>query len=100
MVSLCLETSDFAWLIFTDAGITTASFYRDIACACSWTVCWRRWRHWSARHGKLMGAIAGAFFALALVGFRAKGMLVLYASFAYGFILFDSVSLIRSGLVS
>ncbi|MGB2392345.1 MAG: MFS transporter, partial [Pseudomonadales bacterium] len=35
-----------------------------------------------------IGAIAGAFFALALVGFRAKGMLVLYASFAYGFILF------------
>ena len=34
------------------------------------------------------GAIVGSFLALLLVGYRAKGMLVLYASFAYGFILF------------
>ena len=34
------------------------------------------------------GAIAGSFVALFLVGYRAKGMLVLYASLAYGFILF------------
>ena len=34
------------------------------------------------------GAILGSFLALLLVGYRAKGMLVLYASFAYGFILF------------
>lgn len=33
-------------------------------------------------------AIVGSFVALFLVGYRAKGMLVLYASFAYGFILF------------
>ena len=34
------------------------------------------------------GAIVGSFVALLLVGFRAKGMLVLYASLAYGVILF------------
>ena len=34
------------------------------------------------------GAILGSFIAVLLVGFRAKGMMVLYASFAYGFFLF------------
>ena len=33
------------------------------------------------------GAILGSFFAMLLVSYRAKGMLVLYASFAYGVLL-------------
>ena len=52
-VSLRLETSDFARLIFTRCR----DHHRlvlpgDITCACSRAVCRRRWRHWSARHSK------------------------------------------------
>ena len=76
-------------LFLLDAGITTASFYREILPVLALGL----FAGGAGVTGLLgtansLGAIAGAFFALALVGFRAKGMLVLYASFAYGFILF------------
>ncbi|MGB1617276.1 MAG: MFS transporter [Pseudomonadales bacterium] len=76
-------------LFLLDAGITTASFYREILPVLALGL----FAGGAGVTGFLgtansIGAIAGAFFALALVGFRAKGMLVLYASFAYGFILF------------
>ncbi len=76
-------------LFLLDAGITTASFYREILPVLALGL----FAGGAGVTGLLgtansLGAIAGAFFALALVGFKAKGMLVLYASFAYGFILF------------
>ena len=75
-------------LFLLDAGITTASFYREILPVLAFGL----FAGGAGVTGLLgtansLGAIAGAFFALALVGFRAKGLLVLYASFAYGFIL-------------
>ena len=76
-------------LFLLDAGITTASFYREILPVLALGL----FAGGAGVTGLLgtansLGAIAGAFLALALVGFKAKGMLVLYASFAYGFILF------------
>ena len=72
-----------------DAGITTASFYREILPVLALGL----FAGGASATGMLgaansTGAILGSFLALLLVGFRAKGMLVLYASFAYGFILF------------
>ena len=77
-------------LFLLDAGITTASFYREILPVLALGL----FAGGAGVTGFLgtansVGAIAGAFFALALVGFRAKGMLVLYASFADGFVLFS-----------
>jgi MFS family permease len=76
-------------LFLLDAGITTASFYREILPVLALGL----FAGGAGVTGLLgtansLGAIAGAFIALALVGLKAKGMLVLYASFAYGFILF------------
>ena len=85
-VSLRLETSDFARLILLDAGITTASssarYYGALGClpaALASQVC-------SAQQIRWVPSLA--FFALALVGFRA-GDAGAFASFAYGFILFE-----------
>lgn len=76
-------------LFLLDAGITTASFYREILPVLALGL----FAGGASATGMLgaansAGAIVGSFVALFLVGFRAKGMLVLYASFAYGFILF------------
>ena len=76
-------------LFLLDAGITTASFYREILPVLALGL----FAGGAGATGMLgaansTGAIAGSVFALLLVSFRAKGMLVLYASFAYGFFLF------------
>jgi len=76
-------------LFLLDTGITVASFYREILPVLALGM----FAGGAGATGMLgaansTGAIVGSFVALALTGFRAKGMLVLYASFAYGFILF------------
>ena len=76
-------------LFLLDIGITTASFYREILPVLALGL----FAGGASATGMLgaansTGAILGSFLALLLVGYRAKGMLVLYASFAYGFILF------------
>ncbi len=76
-------------LFLLDAGITMASFYREILPVLALGM----FAGGASATGMLgaansTGAIAGSFLALLFVRFRAKGMLVLYASFAYGFILF------------
>ncbi len=76
-------------LFLLDAGITTASFYREILPVLALGL----FAGGASATGMLgaansTGAIFGALLAAFLVGFKAKGMLVLYASFAYGFCLF------------
>lgn len=76
-------------LFLLDAGITTASFYREILPVLALGL----FGAGASATGMLgaansTGAIVGAFVALLFASYRAKGMLVLYASFAYGFILF------------
>lgn len=76
-------------LFLLDTGITVASFYREILPVLALGL----FAGGASATGILgaansTGAIAGSFLALLLLGYRAKGMLVLYASFAYGFILF------------
>jgi len=76
-------------LFLLDIGITAASFYREILPVLALGL----FAGGASATGMLgaansTGAILGSFLALLLVGYRAKGMLVLYASFAYGFILF------------
>ncbi len=76
-------------LFLLDAGITTASFYREILPVLALGL----FAGGASATGMLgaansTGAILGSFIALLLVGVRAKGMLVLYASFTYGIILF------------
>jgi predicted MFS family arabinose efflux permease len=76
-------------LFLLDTGITVASFYREILPVLALGL----FAGGASATGLLgaansAGAIAGSFLALLLVGYRAKGMLVLYASLAYGFILF------------
>jgi predicted MFS family arabinose efflux permease len=76
-------------LFLLDVGITTASFYREILPVLALGL----FAGGASATGFLgaansAGAIFGSLIALFLVGFRAKGMLVLYASFAYGFFLF------------
>lgn len=76
-------------LFLLDAGITVASFYREILPVLALGL----FAGGASATGMLgaansAGAIAGSFVGLLLLGYRAKGMLVLYASFAYGFILF------------
>jgi hypothetical protein len=80
-------------LFLLDTGITIASFYREILPVLALGL----FAGGASATGLLgaansAGAIAGSFLALLLVGYRAKGMLVLYASFAYGFILFGFAS--------
>ncbi len=72
-----------------DVGITTVSFYRDILPVLTLGL----FGAGASATGLLgaansAGAIVGSFIALALASYRAKGMLVLYASFAYGLVLF------------
>ncbi len=76
-------------LFLLDAGITTASFYREILPVLALGL----FAGGASATGMLgaansTGAILGSFIAVLLVGFKAKGMMVLYASFAYGFFLF------------
>lgn len=76
-------------LYLLDAGITVASFYREILPVLALGL----FAGGASATGILgaansTGAILGSFLALGLVWYRRKGMLVLYASFAYGFILF------------
>lgn len=76
-------------LFLLDVGITTASFYREILPVLALGL----FAGGASATGLLgaansAGAIAGSFTALLLATYRAKGMLVLYASFAYGALLF------------
>ena len=76
-------------LFLLDIGITTASFYREILPVLAFGL----FAGGASATGLLgaansIGAIVGSFVALMLAGYPAKGMLVLHASFAYGFILF------------
>lgn len=76
-------------LFLLDTGITVASFYREILPVLALGL----FAGGASATGLLgaansAGAIVGSFIALLLAGYRAKGMLVLYASLAYGFILF------------
>lgn len=76
-------------LFLLDAGITTASFYREILPVLALGL----FAGGASATGMLgaansTGAILGSLTAVLLVGFKAKGMMVLYASFAYGFFLF------------
>ena len=76
-------------LFLLDAGITVSSFYREILPVLALAL----FAGGASATGMLgaansTGAIIGSFVALLLVRYRAKGMLVLYASFAYGFVLF------------
>ncbi len=76
-------------LFLLDIGITTASFYRDILPVLALGL----FAGGASATGMLgaansTGAIVGSFIALALASVRAKGLMVLYASFFYGFVLF------------
>lgn len=76
-------------LFLLDIGITTASFYREILPVLALGL----FAGGASATGMLgaansAGAILGSFAALLFVAVRAKGMMVLYASFAYGFFLF------------
>ena len=76
-------------LYLLDIGITAASFYREILPVLALGL----FAGGASATGMLgaansTGAILGSFLALLFVSYKAKGMLVLYASFAYGFILF------------
>ncbi len=76
-------------LFMLDAGITTASFYREILPVLALGL----FAGGASATGMLgaansTGAIVGSFVALLLASYRAKGMLVLYASICYGIVLF------------
>jgi MFS family permease len=76
-------------LFLLDTGITVASFYREILPVLALGL----FAGGASATGLLgaansTGAIAGSFIALLFVAYRAKGMLVLYASLAYGVFLF------------
>jgi MFS family permease len=76
-------------LFLLDTGITVASFYREILPVLAVGL----FAGGASATGLLgaansTGAIIGSFVALLFVAYRAKGMLVLYASLAYGVILF------------
>ena len=76
-------------LYLLDIGITTSSFYREVLPVLALGL----FAGGASATGLLgasnsAGAILGSLFVLLLVGVRAKGMLVLYASFAYGIFLF------------
>ena len=76
-------------LFLLDAGITMASFYREILPVLALGL----FAGGASATGLLgaansTGAIAGSFLALFLFAYKAKSMLVLYASLAYGVILF------------
>ncbi len=76
-------------LFLLDTGVTVVSFYREILPVLARGL----FRGGASATGLLgaansLGAIGGAFVALFLSGYRAKGMLVLYATLAYALILF------------
>lgn len=76
-------------LFLLDIGITTASFYREILPVLALGL----FAGGASATGMLgaansAGAIVGSFVALLFAAYARKGMLVLYASFLYGFILF------------
>ena len=76
-------------LFLLDTGITVASFYREILPVLALGL----FAGGASATGVLgaansVGAIAGSVVAALFVSYRAKGMLVLFASFAYGFAMF------------
>ena len=76
-------------LYLLDIGITTSSFYREVLPVLALGL----FAGGAAATGALgaansAGAILGSLFVLLLVRVRSKGMLVLYASLAYGVFLF------------
>ena len=76
-------------LYLLDIGITTSSFYREVLPVLALGL----FAGGASATGLLgaansAGAILGSLFVLLLVHVRSKGMLVLYASFAYGIFLF------------
>jgi MFS family permease len=76
-------------LFLLDTGITVVSFYREILPVLARGL----FRGGASATGILgaanaFGAVGGAFLALFLSSYRAKGMLVLYATLAYALILF------------
>ena len=76
-------------LFLLDTGITVASFYREILPVLALGL----FAGGASATGALgaansVGAIAGSVVAALFASYRAKGMLVLYASFAYGFAMF------------
>lgn len=76
-------------LFLLDAGITVVSFYRDILPVLAFGL----FAGGAAVSGYLgaansAGAVIGSFAALLFIAYRAKGMLVLYASVAYAIFLF------------
>ena len=76
-------------LFLLDAGITVVSFYRDILPVLALGL----FAGGAAVSGYLgaansVGAVVGSFAALLFVAYRAKGVLVLYASLAYALFLF------------
>lgn len=80
-------------LFLLDTGVTVVSFYREILPVLASGL----FRSGSAGAGILgaagsAGAILGSFLAVALSGYRKKGMLALYATLAYGVILFGFAS--------
>lgn len=76
-------------LFLLDTGITVVSFYREILPVLALGM----FAAGAQATGLLgaansAGAVLGSFVALALASWRAKGMLVLYASLAYALVLF------------
>jgi predicted MFS family arabinose efflux permease len=76
-------------LFLLDTGITVVTFYREILPALVRGL----FQGGASATGILgaansTGAVVGSFVALFFAGFRAKGMLVLYASLAYAIFLF------------
>jgi predicted MFS family arabinose efflux permease len=89
-------------LFLLDTGITVASFYREILPVLAQGL----FRGGAGATGLLgaansAGAVAGSFVALFLSGYRAKGMLVLYATLAYALMLlgFGTVTTLWLGAV-
>ena len=75
-------------LYLMDIGVTIVSFYRQILPL----IADRMFRSGAGAVGVLtaansFGGVAGTFSVLFLTGFRAKGMLVLYATLVYGVLL-------------
>jgi MFS family permease len=76
-------------LFLLDIGITTATFYREILPVLALGL----FAGGASATGMLgaansAGAILGSFAAILFVAYKRSGMLVLYASFVYGFVLF------------
>ncbi len=76
-------------LFLLDTGITVVSFYRQVLPAIARGI----FRGGAGATGVLTsansaGAVGGAFLVLWLANYRAKGMMVLYATIAYSLLLF------------